>query len=74
MEETLQKPSMAKDDVRRPSFADTVKTVFAGAIGVRRQADHERAPLNPLHLVIAAVIFVVLFIFTLLTIVKIVLS
>jgi len=64
MEETLQKPS----------FLDTVKTVFAGAIGVRRRADHERAPLNPLHLVIAAVIFVVLFIFTLLAIVKIVLS
>jgi hypothetical protein len=64
MEEALQKPS----------FLDTVKTVFAGAIGVRRKADHERAPLNPLHLVIAAVIFVVLFIFTLLTIVKIVLS
>jgi Protein of unknown function (DUF2970) len=64
MEEALQKPS----------FLDTVKTVFAGAIGVRRKADHERAPLNPLHLVIAAVIFVVLFIFTLLAIVKIVLS
>jgi hypothetical protein len=60
--------------VHKPSFLDTLKTVFAGAIGVRRKADHERAPLNPVHLVIAAVIFVVLFIFTLLTIVKIVLS
>ena len=64
MEEALQKPS----------FLDTMKTVFAGAIGVRRKADHERVPLNPLHLVIAAVIFAVLFIFTLLAIVKIVLS
>ena len=64
MEEALQKPS----------FLDTMKTVFAGAIGVRRKADHERAPLNPLHLVVAAVIFVVLFIFTLLAVVKIVLS
>ena len=60
--------------VHKPSFLDTVKTVFAGALGVRRKADHERAPLNPVHLVIAAVIFVVLFIFTLLTIVKLVLS
>ena len=60
--------------VQRPSFLDTLKTVLAGAVGVRRKADHERAPLNPVHLVIAAVIFVVLFIFTLLTIVKIVLS
>ena len=58
----------------KPSFLDTVRTVFAGALGVRRKADHERAPLNPVHLAVAAVIFVVLFIFTLLTIVKIVLS
>ena len=60
--------------MRKSSFLDTVKTVFAGAIGIRRKDDHERAPVNPLHLVIAAVIFAVLFIFTLLTIVKIVLS
>jgi Protein of unknown function (DUF2970) len=60
--------------MRKATFLDTMKTVFAGAIGIRRKDDHERAPINPLHLVIAAVIFAVLFIFTLLTIVKIVLS
>ena len=60
--------------VHKMSFLDTVKTVLAGAIGVRRRSEHERVPLNPLHLAIAAVIFVVLFIFTLLTIVRIVLS
>jgi hypothetical protein len=60
--------------VQKPTFLDTVRTVLAGAFGVRRKADHERAPLNPLHLVVAAVIFVVLFILTLLTVVKIVLS
>ena len=60
--------------VQKSSFLDTVKTVLWGAIGIRRKAGHERAPLNPLHLAAAAVIFVVLFIFTLLTIVKIVLS
>jgi len=59
---------------RRASFVDTVKTVLAGAIGIRRKADHERAPLNPVHLVIAGVLFAVLFVFTLLAIVKIVLS
>ena len=59
---------------QKPTFLDTVKTVLAGALGVRRKSDHERAPLNPLHLVVAAVIFVVLFILTLLTVVKIVLS
>jgi len=58
----------------KASFLDTVKTVLAGAIGIRRKSDHESAPLNPLHLVAAAVIFVVLFIFTLLTVVKIVLG
>ena len=63
-----------EDALRKPSFLDTVKTVLAGAIGIRRKDDHERAPLNPVHLVAAAVIFVVLFITTLLTIVKIVLS
>jgi len=60
--------------LRMSSFLDTVKTVLAGAIGIRRKDDHERAPLNPLHLVVAALIFVVLFITTLLTIVTIVLS
>ena len=58
----------------RPSFLGTVRTVLAGAIGIRRRDDHERAPLNPLHLVGAALIFVLLFIFTLLAIVQIVLS
>jgi hypothetical protein len=59
---------------QKASFLDTMKTVLAGAVGIRRKADHERATINPVHLVIAAVIFVVLFIFTLLTIVRIVLS
>ena len=74
MEEALHKPSVQDDDRKQPSFLDTVKTVLAGAIGIRRKDDHERAPLNPLHLVVAALIFVVLFITTLLTIVTIVLS
>lgn len=63
-----------EEALHKPSFIDTVRTVLAGAIGIRRRDDHERAPVNPLHLVIAAVIFAVLFIFTLLTIVKVVLS
>ena len=63
-----------EDVLQKPSFLDTLKTVLAGAIGVRRKADHERAPLNPVHLAVAAVVFVVLFIVTLLMIVKLVLS
>ncbi len=60
--------------VKRASFLDVVKTVLAGAIGIRRRADHERAPVKPVHIIIAGIVFAVLFIFTLLTIVKIVLS
>ena len=60
--------------VHKASFLDTLKTVLAGAAGIRRKSDHERAPLNPVHLIIAGVAFAVLFIFTLLTIIRIVLS
>ena len=59
---------------RKASFVETLKTVLAGAAGIRRREDHERAPMNPVHLIVAAVLFMVLFIFTLLTAVKIVLS
>ena len=60
--------------MKRATFLDTVKTVLYGAIGVRRRADHERAQVNPVHLVAAAVIFVVLFVLTLRLIVSYVLS
>jgi hypothetical protein len=60
--------------IEKPSFLGTVRTVLAGAIGIRRKAGHERAPLNPVHLAIAAGLFVALFIFTLLAVIKIVLS
>jgi hypothetical protein len=56
------------------SFLDTVKTVLSGFIGVRRRAAHESARINPMHLIIAAVLFVVLFIFAIRTIVRIVVS
>jgi hypothetical protein len=60
--------------LKKASFIDTVKTVLAGAIGIRREADHENASLNPVHLIIAAIVFVLLFIFTLLAVVRIVTS
>ncbi len=56
------------------SFLDTVKTVLFGFIGVRKRADHERAQLNPVHVIIIAVIGVVLFVVTIRTIVRIVVS
>ena len=53
---------------------DTIKTVLYGFIGVRRKADHEKAEINPLHVIAAGVALVVLFVLTLVTIVKIVTS
>src|SRR5437870_904966 len=38
--------------MERASFLDTVKTVLSGFLGVRKRADHERAQLNPVHLII----------------------
>ena len=60
--------------MKHASFLETVKTVLWGMIGIRRKADHERASLNPVHLVILAVAFVVVFILTLRFIVSVVVS
>ena len=53
---------------------ETVKTILSGAIGIRRRSDAEGAKLNPVHVIIAAVVAVGLFILTLVTIVHIVTS
>jgi len=60
--------------MKRASFLDTVKTVLAGFVGIRRRDDHERAQLNPLHLIVIAVLFVVLFVLTLRTLVGMIVS
>jgi hypothetical protein len=60
--------------MKQASFLDVVKTVLAGAIGIRRKSDHDRATVSPVQIVIVAVVFAVLFIFVLLTIVRIVTS
>ena len=60
--------------MKRASFLEAVKTVLAGAIGIRRKADHERAAVNPLHIVIIAIAFVALFILAIVTLVRIVTS
>jgi hypothetical protein len=52
----------------------TIKTVLFGFMGVRRKADHEKAPLNPIHVILAGITLVVLFVLTLVTIVSIVTS
>jgi len=59
---------------RRAGALDVAKTVLFGLIGVRRKADHEGVRISPLQVIVAAIVVVALFIFTLLTIVRIVLS
>jgi len=60
--------------VKRASLLDTLKTVAFGFLGVRRKAAHEASQSRPLHIIIAAVLFVVLFILAVRTIVGIVTS
>jgi diacylglycerol kinase len=60
--------------MKQASFRDTVKTVLWGFLGIRRKADHERAAIRPVHVIIAAVLFVIAFILTLRFIVSIVVS
>ncbi len=60
--------------MKQASFLDTVKTVLWGMVGIRRKADHERASINPVHVIVMAVVFVILFILTLRFIVSLVVS
>ena len=57
---------------RKSSFAATLKAVFWSFFGVRKKSAYEddAAKLNPLHVLIAAVLALVLFIFILLMIVR----
>jgi hypothetical protein len=60
--------------VKQASLRDTVKTVLFGFIGVRRRADHEKVEFKPQHVIAVAILGVVLFVLTLVTIVRIVTS
>jgi len=60
--------------MQKTSFLDAVKTVLSGAIGIRRKSAHERAKVNPVHVVVAAILAVAVFIGTLVAIVRIVLG
>jgi hypothetical protein len=53
---------------------DTVKTVLAGMVGIRRRSAHERSQINPVHLIVVAVLFVVLFVLALRTLVGMIVS
>ncbi len=57
---------------REASFGATVKAVFWSFFGVRKKSDYEKdaAQLNPVHVIIAGLIGALIFIVTLLLIVK----
>ncbi len=58
---------------RKASFGATMKAVFWSFFGIRKRSDyeHDSANLNPVHLIIAALIGVLAFIGVLITLVKI---
>ena len=57
---------------RKASFGATMKAVFWSFFGVRKKSDYERdaQQLNPVHVIIAGIIGAMIFIATLLLIVK----
>lgn len=61
---------------RKTSFLATMKAVFWSFFGVRKKSDyeHDAAQLNPVHVIIAGVIGALIFIATLVVIVKIVVA
>jgi hypothetical protein len=65
-----------KQPPRKASFGATMKAVFWSFFGVRKRKDyeHDAAHLNPVHLIIAAMIGLLVFIGVLITVVKIVVS
>ena len=65
---------MMADAPRHAGPLDVARTVLAGLIGVRRKADHESVRVTPLQVIVAAVVLAALFVFTLVTIVRIVVA
>jgi hypothetical protein len=61
---------------RKASFGATIKAVLWSFIGIRKKSDYEKdaAQLNPVHVIIAGVIGALIFIVTLVMIVKIVVA
>jgi Protein of unknown function (DUF2970) len=64
------------NETMRPDLLDVIKTLLFGALGVRRRADHERQtqPVSPVYLIVGGIVFAALFVLTLITIVRIVVS
>jgi hypothetical protein len=63
---------MDEQQPRKSSFGATMKAVFWSFFGVRKRNDyeHDAANLNPVHVIIAALIGLLLFIGILITVVR----
>jgi Protein of unknown function (DUF2970) len=63
---------LKKATQRKASFGATVKAVFWSFFGVRKKSDYEKdaQQLNPVHVIIAGLIAALIFIVTLLLIVR----
>ena len=59
---------------RRGGALDAAKTVLYGLFGIRRKSDHENVRITPLQVIVAAIVLVALFVFTLVAIVRIVVA
>ena len=62
----------SKASERKASFGATMKAVFWSFFGIRKRSDYEKdsASLNPVHVIIAALIGVALFIGVLIMLVR----
>jgi hypothetical protein len=60
--------------MKQASFLDTLKTVLWAMIGIRSKAAHDQAKIRPVHVVVLAIVFVIVFVLTLRFIVSLVVS
>jgi len=67
---------LKKASERKASFGATMKAVFWSFFGIRKRSDYEKdsANLNPVHVIIAALIGVALFIGVLVVLVRVAVS
>ena len=75
MTQESKKPE-GEADKRNASFGATMKAVFWSFLGIRKRSDYEKdsASLNPVHVIIAGLIGVVLFIGVLILLVRVAVS
>lgn len=65
-------PDLKDATKRKASFGATIKAVLWSFLGIRKKSDYEQdaAQLNPVHVIVAGVIGALIFIATLVIIVK----